>query len=732
MANTSSIFKGSRAKILAKDGIGLEVGQDLRMTDGVTSYDIQANATTGTLEVTVEGTTIVQLGQSLMFRIRNDGVVVAKAALVYSSNVSGHKIIVKPAIASSASQVAGTIGWTTSSLGTNVDGYAQMSGVLDNVKTDVDSDGNALAVGDLLYISASVAGGYTKVAPTNKRLVGVVMEAHQTQGKILCLLNPPMSIEELTNVKITSVADLDMLRYDSANGYWKNVSNPSLDTLEPTGFVDPDNIGVSYDVANKTITLTHSSGTIYYYIKGVKYSRASPYTSAAHGVANGYYWFTFNNSNTPTWTYNAFPGFDDGTFCAYVNYGVSDKFAIRECHGLMPWQSWQAIHQTVGTYRISGGSVVALSYALNTNTIAAVTPDTDQCVIRDEDFSTTIPAFTAAEGYTLVHIDSGSAVFTTGATVPYPQNGTNIQYNKNPLSGTALTEMAVSNRFVNVYGIYVPATSDSDSQKYRLLWMIGQQIYTTATAALTEDFRTLNTGNLTSLFAEMVPYIRLTFIRTNSNLTYNAQINVDPTYLAGSKLALVSVSGLTPTDHQTLTGRTTADSHPATAISTSVVSFGGRLSAADTTVQAALDTLDDNVTSPALGGTGVSNNAAATLTRSGNHALTLTTTNTTSVTLPTTGTLSAMDIVNVSSNVNLTKNAVHLVDTTAGRTLTLPTPVANMFITVKDKSGSAQTNNITIARAGSEKIETVAANYTMSTDLESLTFVSDGTDWFIC
>lgn len=42
------------------------------------------------------------------------------------------------------------------------------------------------------------------------------------------------------------------------------------------------------------------------------------------------------------------------------------------------------------------------------------------------------------------------------------------------------------------------------------------------------------------------------------------------------------------------------------------------------------------------GGTGVANNAAATLTRSGNHGLTLTTTNTTSLTLPTTGTLATL------------------------------------------------------------------------------------------
>ncbi len=48
-----------------------------------------------------------------------------------------------------------------------------------------------------------------------------------------------------------------------------------------------------------------------------------------------------------------------------------------------------------------------------------------------------------------------------------------------------------------------------------------------------------------------------------------------------------------------------------------------------------------NPVTPSQGGTGVANNDAATLTRSGNHALTLTTTNTTSVTLPTSGTLTA-------------------------------------------------------------------------------------------
>lgn len=64
------------------------------------------------------------------------------------------------------------------------------------------------------------------------------------------------------------------------------------------------------------------------------------------------------------------------------------------------------------------------------------------------------------------------------------------------------------------------------------------------------------------------------------------------------------------------------------------------------------------VVAPSKGGTGVANNDAATLTRSGNHALTITTTNTTGVTLPTTGTLSTLAGVETLSNKTLTAPTV--------------------------------------------------------------------------
>lgn len=88
-------------------------------------------------------------------------------------------------------------------------------------------------------------------------------------------------------------------------------------------------------------------------------------------------------------------------------------------------------------------------------------------------------------------------------------------------------------------------------------------------------------------------------------------------------------------------------------------------------------------------------------------------------------------VVSVTGNVTLTDQAIHLVSTAAARSLTLPTPSASSFIVIKDSTGNCATNNITVVRAGSEKIETVAASFTLDTDLGAWTFVSNGTDWFV-
>lgn len=64
-------------------------------------------------------------------------------------------------------------------------------------------------------------------------------------------------------------------------------------------------------------------------------------------------------------------------------------------------------------------------------------------------------------------------------------------------------------------------------------------------------------------------------------------------------------------------------------------------------------------------------------------------------------------------------------------TITLPTPTDGRILIIKDISGTANTNNITIAQHSTEKIEGLAASKLLETNWGSWTFSSNGTDWWM-
>lgn len=93
--------------------------------------------------------------------------------------------------------------------------------------------------------------------------------------------------------------------------------------------------------------------------------------------------------------------------------------------------------------------------------------------------------------------------------------------------------------------------------------------------------------------------------------------------------------------------------------------------------------------------------------------------------------LAANQILTITSSTTLTNKTIHYVTTTSPVSLQLPTPSANTYIVIKDATGGAETNPITLVRFGSEKIETVAASFSLNYSLGSWAITSNGTDWFI-
>lgn len=79
-----------------------------------------------------------------------------------------------------------------------------------------------------------------------------------------------------------------------------------------------------------------------------------------------------------------------------------------------------------------------------------------------------------------------------------------------------------------------------------------------------------------------------------------------------------------------------------------------------------------------------------------------------------------------------TKDYLIFVTTASGAiSITLPAPVNGREFLFKDISGSANTNNITLVRNGSEKIEGLAASKVLQTNWGAWKLVSNGTDWFL-
>lgn len=64
-------------------------------------------------------------------------------------------------------------------------------------------------------------------------------------------------------------------------------------------------------------------------------------------------------------------------------------------------------------------------------------------------------------------------------------------------------------------------------------------------------------------------------------------------------------------------------------------------------------------------------------------------------------------------------------------TFNLPTPAAGFSIRIKDKTGSGDTNNITMHRFGSELFANLAADYAMVAAYQEILIDCDGTNYFI-
>jgi len=322
-------------------------------------------------------------------------------------------------------------------------------------------------------------------------------------------------------------------------------------TKEPTGFAEPENVIVSYDGTARKVTLT---GTVNAYYKGAKVAAlVSGWESDEHDAASGTYFLSYNGTNfvwgTTPWDFT-------DLLIALV-FRDTANFCLRECHGLMQWQTHKHLHETQGTYLLSGGDLSG--FTLNSETATDRRPLISETKIVDEDLTTTLPAISTNSYARLWLSGANNANIETEQTEIARINGTVPR--KNTFDGTNwIEEDFQNNEYGKIFVMAIPTTADAECQKSRFIFVQPQSATTNIANARAVTAASVNLGHISLALAEFV-FIAEILIRRQGGGGGNWRI-IEANKLTGTRTTQIStptgnfLSSVTTDD--TLTGDGTA------------------------------------------------------------------------------------------------------------------------------------------------------------------------------
>lgn len=199
------------------------------------------NTTDGTLDLGLMGGQVtLQIGQEQVARVvNNSGTILTEAGyqVVKIASAQGQRLAVNLAQANNDANSVDTLGLVTENIANNQEGYITTSGLVRGIDTTGDLQLEDWNDGDVLYLSPFVPGKITKVKPTAPNhtiTIGYVVYAHKNNGQIFVKVDNGYEIDELHNVRITNVADNNILQYNSSLSVWENVAGTTTNVAEGT------------------------------------------------------------------------------------------------------------------------------------------------------------------------------------------------------------------------------------------------------------------------------------------------------------------------------------------------------------------------------------------------------------------------------------------------------------------------------------------------------------------
>ena len=206
------------------------------------------NDAIGSSETTLKGgSVILKNGVDLLARVvnkvnPNTTLTKANYQVVRISGAQGQRLAVDLAQANNDNNSADTLGIVTETIATNQEGFIMTVGQLEGINTTGSLQSETWVDGDVLYLSPTTAGAITNIKPNGSTghivILGYVEYAHANNGKIYVKIMNGWELDELHNVYISSVANNQILSYETATSLWKNKSIGTILGYTPYKFVD--------------------------------------------------------------------------------------------------------------------------------------------------------------------------------------------------------------------------------------------------------------------------------------------------------------------------------------------------------------------------------------------------------------------------------------------------------------------------------------------------------------
>jgi hypothetical protein len=206
----------------------------------------------------------VALGTEVYVK-NNSGVALTKGMAVYINGANGTNILITKSQANTEATSSKTLGLLKQDLAVNEMGYVVSSGLLGGLNT------SAATIGDAVWLSPTTAGGVVyglankPVAPSHMVYLGVVTRVNSNNGEIFVVVQNGFELDELHDVQLTSLANNNVLAYDSATSLWKNktAANAGLaTTTDLASYATNTNLNLKAPLSNPTFTGTATVPTL--------------------------------------------------------------------------------------------------------------------------------------------------------------------------------------------------------------------------------------------------------------------------------------------------------------------------------------------------------------------------------------------------------------------------------------------------------------------------------------